>query len=137
MVPLSHVSEPENTAQDEDGPRPRVLVVDDSRDSAEMLCEVLQAYGCSTCVAYDGPSALDAAQSFKPHLALIDINLPLMDGYEVAQRMRQNPELRQIRLIAVTGYSEAAERRRSQQAGFNDHMVKPIDLKQLRDAIRG
>jgi CheY-like chemotaxis protein len=113
----------------------RVLVVHDSRDSAEMLCEVLKAYGCATHLAYDGPQALEVAESFKPEIALVDIGLPQMDGYELARRLRDHPELRGIKLIAVTGYADSSDRRRSAQAGFDHHVVKPIDLNELRCLI--
>jgi CheY-like chemotaxis protein len=115
--------------------RKRVLVVDDSHDSAEMLCEILQIYGCITQAVYDGPAALEAAPSFMPDLALVDISLPQMDGYELARRMRAIPGLRKIKLIAVTGYGEPDERQRSEQAGFERHLVKPVDLKELRGLI--
>ena len=115
----------------------RVLVVDDSRDSAEMLCEVLKTYGCATHLAYDGPSALEAAQSFKPEVALVDISLPEMDGNELARRLRQLPGLQQMTLIAVTGYSESSDRRRSEQAGFDHYLVKPVPLEELRRLIKG
>jgi CheY-like chemotaxis protein len=113
----------------------RLLVVDDNRDAAETLREVLQAYGYVTQVAYDGPSGLEAAKSFRPDVALVDIGLPAMDGYEVARRIRQLPELRAIRLIAVTGYGQASDRQRSAQAGFDCHLVKPVDLAELRRSI--
>jgi signal transduction histidine kinase len=113
----------------------RLLVVDDNRDSAEMLRELLQMYGYVTRVAYDGPSALHVALAFRPDVALVDIGLPLMDGYEVARRIRQLPQLRTIRLIAVTGYSQASDRRRSEQAGFDLHLVKPVDPEELKRAI--
>jgi CheY-like chemotaxis protein len=113
----------------------RVLVVEDHRDSAEMLCEVLQAYGCVTSVVHDGPPALEAAQSFHPDIALVDITLPRMDGYEVARRMRQLPGLRDIQLIALTGHSEPSHKSRSAEAGFDRHMVKPIDPEQLRRLV--
>ena len=115
--------------------RKRVLVVEDNRDSAEMLCEVLGSYGCVTRVAYNGPAALDAARDFKPGLAIIDINLPLMDGYELARSIRQMPGLSAIRLVALTGHSEPAHRRKAQEAGFDDHLVKPVDLDELRSLL--
>ena len=116
-------------------PSKRLLVVDDNRDAAETLREVLQAYGYVTQVAYDGPSGLEAAKSFHPDVALVDIGLPTMDGYEVARRIRRLPELRTVRLIAVTGYGQASDRRRSAQAGFDYHLVKPVDLAELRRSI--
>lgn len=109
--------------------RKRLLVVDDNHDVAEMLSEVLQTYGYSTRVAYDGISALELAKSFRPHVALLDIGLPAMDGYQLARRLRQLPELRAIRLFAVTAYSQMADRLRSAEAGFDRHLVKPVDLR--------
>ena len=115
--------------------RKHVLVVDDSHDAAEILCELLRSYGCVTRAAYDGAAALEAARSFMPDLALFDISLPQMDGYELARRMRELPGLAKIRLIAITGHSGPAERQRSNQAGFVRHLVKPVDLKELRGLI--
>jgi CheY-like chemotaxis protein len=115
----------------------RVLVVDDNRDAAETMRELLQVYGYATRVAYDGPEALDAAIAFRPDVALVDIGLPAMDGYEVARRIRQLPELRAIRLIAVTGYGQASDRHRTEQAGFDHHLVKPVDVEELKRAIDG
>jgi len=113
----------------------RLLVVEDNRDVAEMLSEVLRTYGYSTRVAYDGISALELAKSFRPDVALVDIGLPLMDGYQLARRLRQLPELRALRLFAVTGYSQIADRLRSAQAGFDRHLVKPVNLEELRRLI--
>ena len=132
-MPLPPTYEPARTSETADGKR--VLIVDDSRDSAEMLCEILQAYGCVVCVAYDGQSALEVAPSFNPEIALIDISLPRMDGYELAQRLRHFPDLQGTKLIAVTGYAEVSERRRSEKAGFDRHLVKPVDLDELRTLI--
>ena len=113
----------------------RLLVVEDNRDVAEMLSEVLRTYGYSTRVAYDGISALELAKSFRPDVALVDIGLPLMDGYQLARRLRQLPELHAIRLFAVTGYCQIADRVRSAQAGFDRHLVKPVNLEELRRLI--
>lgn len=113
----------------------RLLVVEDNRDVAHMLSEVLQIYGYVTRVAYDGISALELAKSFRPDVALVDIGLPAMDGYQLARRLRQLPELRATRLFAVTGYGQLADRIRSAQAGFDRHLVKPVDLEELRRLI--
>jgi CheY-like chemotaxis protein len=126
------LAQPDQSA--EDG-RKRVLIVEDNRDSAEMLSEVLGTDGCSTRIAYNGPAALDTARAFKPGIAIIDINLPLMDGYELARAIRELPGLRSIKLIALTGHSEPAHRRMAQQAGFDVLMVKPVDLARLRSVI--
>jgi PAS domain S-box-containing protein len=107
---------------------PRVLVVDDNRDAANLLAEALGAAGYVTRTAYDAATALEAARSFQPAVALLDLGLPVMDGYELARQIRQTPEAGGIRLVAVTGYGQAAHRDQAREAGFDDHLVKPIDV---------
>jgi PAS domain S-box-containing protein len=111
--------------------RPRVLVVDDNNDAANMLAETLQDLGCQTETAFDGPSALEAAKGFRPRVVLLDIGLPLMDGYEVARRLRQEAELAPLKLVAITGYGEGSDRQKSREAGFDEHVVKPVDIDKL------
>jgi CheY-like chemotaxis protein len=106
----------------------RILIVDDNEDGAEMLQFALQGLGHSTRIAHDGPSALAAADEFRPHVALLDIGLPVMDGYELARRLRARFADRPLVLLAVTGYSQAADRIRAREAGFDGHLVKPLDL---------
>jgi signal transduction histidine kinase len=118
-------------------PGGRILVVDDNRDAAEMLKEVLQRLGHTVAVAHDGPSALDIASTFRPGLALLDIGLPVMDGYELAQQLRGRVAASSIRLVALTGYGQEADRQRSAEAGFERHLVKPIDLHHLRAVLQG
>ena len=113
------------------GPRagaPRVLIVDDNEDGAEMLSIVLSQKGYDTRVAHDAPGALKIAETFTPATAFIDIGLPVMDGYELAARLRAMPSLAGIRLIALTGYGQEADRRRGREAGFDEHLVKPVDI---------
>ena len=83
-------------------------------------------------MAYDGPAALELVRRRRPDLVLLDIGLPGMDGYEVARRCRQDEDLRGIMLVAMTGYGKDEDRRRSQEAGFNAHLVKPVNLEDLR-----
>jgi CheY-like chemotaxis protein len=109
----------------------RVLIVDDNADGAEMLELALRALGHSTRVTYDGASALVAAQEFRPDVALLDIGLPLMDGFELARRMRAEMGAQAPVLIAVTGYGQEADRERTRLAGFTHHLVKPIGLDEL------
>ena len=111
----------------------RVLVVDDNQDAAELLSESLQLLGYITRVAHDGPSALHAAKLFHPDIALLDIGLPVMDGYELARQLRQQDSEsgRRLRLIAVTGYGQETDRQRAREAGFDEHLVKPVDLTRL------
>src|SRR5262249_3611954 len=113
----------------------RVLVVDDNTDAAETLADILHELGHITSVAHDGPTALAKAAVFKPHIALLDIGLPVMDGYELARRVREQPEMRRVRLFAVTGYGQESDRMRSRAAGFQEHLVKPIDLAKLQSLI--
>jgi signal transduction histidine kinase/CheY-like chemotaxis protein len=113
----------------------RVLVVDDNVDAAELLGEILQSYGHQIAVAHDGPRALLLAASFQPSVAVVDIGLPIMDGYELAGRLRLLPGLQDLRLIALSGYGQSDDKTRSRQAGFNVHLVKPAELDTIVAAI--
>jgi two-component system CheB/CheR fusion protein len=114
---------------------PRILVVDDSVDGAEMLVAALSAKGYDTRVAHDAPVALRIAADFRPDVALLDIGLPVMDGYELAARLRELPELNGMKLIALTGYGQESDRRKSREAGFDHHLVKPVDLPLLESVL--
>ncbi|HVV50897.1 MAG TPA: response regulator [Polyangia bacterium] len=116
-----------------DAPRRRVLIVDDNEEMTEMLEAVLQAMGHTTRTANDGPSGLAAAESFQPEVALVDIGLPVMDGYELARQMRARLGDRVPVLIAVSGYGQEADRARSREAGFDHHLVKPVPPKVFED----
>ncbi len=116
--------------------RKKILIVDDNRDAAEILAEALDTSGYQTRVAYDGPSTLGMVDAFKPDVMLVDIGLPVMDGYELARQLRANPGLAGARLIAVTGYGQESDRRRALEAGFDEHVVKPIDLERLEAMLR-
>ena len=119
----------------------RVLVVDDNEDAAVMLQHALGSLGYHVEMAPDGPSALDACKTFSPDVALLDIGLPVMDGYELAERLRellvQSGRVPNLRLLAVTGYGQETDRSRSTQSGFHEHLVKPIDLGRLARSIEG
>jgi CheY-like chemotaxis protein len=110
----------------------RILVVDDSRDGADSLGMVLKMLGAEAEVVYDGPSAIAAIRANPPATVLLDIGMPGMDGYEVAAEIRSDPSFSDVRLIALTGWGSEEERRRSREAGFNDHWVKPVDPARLR-----
>jgi len=113
-------------------PARRVLIVDDNTDAAAMLKGALESLGHIVTTASDGPSALEMVRAFQPDVALLDIGLPVMDGYELARQMRRVPGLtRNLKLIAVTGYGLEADRERSSAAGFAAHLVKPVDLAEL------
>ncbi|NTX41351.1 response regulator [Myxococcus sp. CA033] len=124
-------------AAQEVAPMPhRVLIVDDNRDAADVLAEALDMLGCETRVTYDGPSALQVAPSFCPELALLDIGLPVMDGYELARNLRTQRPDGGLQLIAVTGYGQESDRQRSKEAGFDAHLVKPIDFATLGSLLK-
>jgi CheY-like chemotaxis protein len=106
-----------------------VLVVDDNIDASEMTAEALRDCGYEVMTAQDGADALHVAESFRPQICLLDIGLPAMDGYELAERLRGSGHLSEGgRLIAVTGYGQHRDKERSRRAGFSAHIVKPVDL---------
>jgi PAS domain S-box-containing protein len=109
----------------------KVLVVEDNVDTAQTLSLLLQGMGCTTQEVHDGPSVMDAAKSFKPDAILLDIGLPGLDGYHIARLIRQTPELSNVRLIAITGYGQQQDRERSREAGFDEHLVKPVQFDSL------
>ena len=109
----------------------RVLVVEDNRDSAESLRRLLALCGYQVMVAHTGQEGLETARKLQPHIVLCDIGLPDGDGYIVASVLRQSSGTTSARLIAVTAYGEAQHRRRALAAGFDQHMVKPVDPKAL------
>jgi PAS domain S-box-containing protein len=106
----------------------RVLVVDDNRDAATSLAEFVEMLGHDVDVAFDGPSAVEAAMRKIPDVVLCDIGLPGMSGYDVARRLREDQRFDRVRLVAVTGYAEPEDRKRAFEAGFEDHVSKPPDL---------
>jgi PAS domain S-box-containing protein len=114
----------------------RVLVVDDNENLARALARGLEALGHEARTAHDGPSALRLVQRFTPALCLIDLGLPLMDGYELARRLRELPALSATRIVAISGYGEPVALQRSAAAGFAAHLVKPIELTVLEEMAR-
>jgi len=113
----------------------RILVVDDNRDVNESLALLLESEGHQVLTAYDGISALETARIKRPDIILLDIGLPGMDGYAVAQAVRQNHELERTMLIALTGYGQLDDRKKSSASGFDEHLVKPIDIEKLRKLL--
>ena len=113
----------------------RLLVVDDNIDSADMLVMLLQMLGHEAQAAYSGQTALETAVKYQPEFVLLDIGLPDMNGYEVAQRLRQRPQTKDVRLIAMTGYGQDSDRQRSKEAGFDRHLVKPVDPQKLQELL--
>ncbi len=88
---------------------------------------LLELQGHEVRVAYDGETALETARSFRPHVALLDIGMPLMDGYELARRLRATPETKDVLLVAMTGWGQEEDQRKSREAGFAHHLVKPFE----------
>ena len=107
--------------------RRRVLIVDDSEDGAESLAMLLQIGGHETHKAHDGISAIEAAERLRPDAVLLDIGLPRLNGYEVCRRIRQTTWGKELTIVALTGWGQEEDRDRSTDAGFNAHMVKPVD----------
>ena len=137
------LQEDEPSARREPPPQPalvierplRILVVDDNVDAAESLAMLLRLWGHEVAIAHDGPAALKVAESAPPTIALLDIGLPGMDGYELARNLREQGGLEHTVLVALTGWGQQEDRRRSASAGFDHHLVKPVDLSALRDVL--
>lgn len=113
----------------------RVLVVDDNADAAEALGMLLGALGAEVQVVHDGPAALARAPDFRPDVVLLDLGMPGMNGLEVARRLRADPALRHVLLVALTGWGQSEDRRRTREAGFDHHLVKPADLDALQSLL--
>jgi PAS domain S-box-containing protein len=122
-------------AADVAGPSLKILVVDDNVDAAESLGMLLELSGHQTRLAYSGPEALIAAREFAPHAVLLDIGLPGLNGYEVAQRLRAEAAVPPPLLVALTGWGTEDDRRRTQAAGFDRHLVKPVDMDKLIEVL--
>jgi PAS domain S-box-containing protein len=113
----------------------KILVVDDNVDAADTLALLLQLEGHEAEAVYESTQALEKARTFQPEVVLLDIGLPGMNGYELAERLRSIPELNAMRLIALTGYGKSEDYERTKVAGFDDHLVKPVDAATLRRAL--
>ncbi len=128
----SHLPQPEIRAKQKERKtktkKPiRILVVDDNKDSADSLGLLMKLLGNEVRVVNDGLEAVDVANEFEPRVVLLDIGLPTLNGYEAAKKIRQQPWGNQAVLIAVTGWGESVDRQRSKKAGFDHHLVKPVD----------
>lgn len=118
--------------------RRRLLVIDDNRDAAESMSMLFELWGHEVVCVYDGRAALETAAKYRPHAVFLDIGLPGMDGYEIAERLRELPQCAHAILVAITGYGQDDDRRRSREAGIDHHLVKPVSpetLHQLIDSI--
>jgi CheY-like chemotaxis protein len=114
----------------------RVLIVEDNEDAREMLSILLAQDGHEVRVAHDGPSGLQAALTFRPDVGLLDLGLPGFDGYALARSIRAHDEGKQIYLVALTGYGQSEDRVRSEAAGFDAHVVKPLAINQLAQLLQ-
>jgi signal transduction histidine kinase len=126
------LSQPAQTPSDQ---TLRILIVDDNEDSAELLSALLRRLGHETRVAHDGAEALALVDDFAPEVAVLDIGLPVMDGYELARELRARSSTRAARLFALTGYGQDGDRKRALEAGFDAHFVKPLDIEDVVRAI--
>jgi PAS domain S-box-containing protein len=137
-VVLSPAPQPPSTSTETAKPAPRplrVLVVDDNVDAAESSAILLKASGHDVRTAHDGPATLQAAVDYRPNVVLLDIGLPGLNGYEVAKRIRRQAVLHSIVLVATTGYGQESDRQRSLEAGFDHHLVKPVDFDKLQQIL--
>jgi PAS domain S-box-containing protein len=122
-------------AESESQPRRRVLIVDDNRDSADSLAMLMEITGNKTYMAHDGVEAVAAVEKYRPEVVLLDIGLPGLDGHEVCRRVREQPWGKDIVVIALTGWGQEDDRRKSEEAGFNGHLVKPVDYDKLLELL--
>lgn len=142
MPPL-HIAEPQDAGDQvcaldlDSGPTPKILVVDDNADAADALGALLREFGHEVLVAYGPVEALAAAPGFAPQIAILDIGLQVMDGYELAGELRKRLGLNAPAMIALSGYGQESDRKRSAEAAFSAHLVKPVDLDELFASIAG
>ena len=140
VVRLSILSEPSMAGSSGSGAaresvQRRILIVDDNRDSADSLALLLEITNNQTYLAHDGLEAVAAIETHRPDVVLLDIGLPKLDGHEVCRRVREQPWGKDIVIIALTGWGQEDDRRRSQEAGFNGHLVKPVDYEKLLELL--
>lgn len=115
--------------------RRRILVVDDNYDAAYMLALLLKIGGDETHTAHDGQEALERAAAIRPEIIILDIGLPKLNGYEVCRSIREQPWGRPITMVAVTGWAREEDRQKSEEAGFNGHLAKPVDHRALTELV--
>jgi CheY-like chemotaxis protein/two-component sensor histidine kinase len=135
VLSRSAVAEKPELVESESQPQRRVLIVDDNRDSADSLAMLLEITGNKTYMAHDGVEAVEAIEKHQPEVVLLDIGLPRLDGHEVCRRVREQPWGKDIVMIALTGWGQEDDRRRSEEAGFNGHLVKPVDYDKLLELL--
>ena len=113
----------------------RILVVDDNHDSARTLARLLKMKGHETFTASDGSEAVEAAEAHRPEVILLDIGLPVLNGYEVARTIRERPWGEEVVIVALTGWGQEEDRHRSKEAGIDHHLVKPVDTAALEKIL--
>lgn len=121
----------QNTTPDDDAPKLRVLVADDNRDGADGFAMLMELLGHEVRTAYSGKQALALAEEFRPQLAMLDIGMPEMNGYDLARNIRQQPWGRDMVLVAITGWGQDEDRLQAEAAGFDHHRAKPVELDAL------
>lgn len=137
MKATPHIDAEANDACSETcaGTKSRILIVDDNRDAADSMGMLLELLGNEVYVAYDGEQAMCAAAVHRPDVVFLDIGLPRMNGYEVARSIRKQPWGSEIKLVALTGWGQQEDRQRAQEAGFDRHLVKPLDYELLTSVL--
>jgi PAS domain S-box-containing protein len=140
VVRLPIISEPSVATRapaigPETSPQRRILIVDDNKDSADSLAMLLEITGNKTYMAHDGVEAIEAIEEYRPEVVLLDIGLPKLDGHEVCRHVRRQPWGKNIVMIALTGWGQEDDRRKSEEAGFNGHLVKPFDYDKLLELL--
>lgn len=114
----------------------RILVIDDNAEAADISAELLELHGYQTAVAYAGLPGLEKARTFEPHAILLDLGMPGMDGYQVAQALRAIPDFDQVALVAFTAWGDVVTRQRVIDTGFDEHIIKPANLERILGALR-
>ena len=140
-VVMSHVARPDRPSGQTSEVLPsalrRILVVDDNVDAADTLAQVLEMLGNEVRIAHDGEAGVEVAAQFRPDVVLMDIGMPKLNGYEAARRMRQHPWSRGMVLVALTGWGQDDDRKKSADAGFDHHLVKPVGMDALTTLLSG
>jgi CheY-like chemotaxis protein len=136
-VPAHRAASPERqeSAPPPPGNHCRIMVVDDNQDSADSLAMLLRMLGHEVATAHDGERALAVAGEFRPDVAILDIGLPKLNGYELAQQIREQPWAKNVVLVALTGWGQEQHRRRSAESGFNHHLTKPVEFDHLQQIL--
>jgi CheY-like chemotaxis protein len=120
---------------DPPGAKLRVLIVDDNMDAANSLGRLLKLMGNEVCVAHDGATAIVEIERFGPAVVLLDLGMPIMDGFQTAEQIRARPQCQNIALVAITGWGQDQDRQRTEEAGFAAHLIKPVNVEQLEEVL--